>query len=71
MSPFEVGGTIAAAGFIFGAGRIVEVIKNGRHVNIKVCEAIHAGLTKQLELIEQHVEQIREKVDTNYVAKRH
>jgi len=34
-------GVIPALGFVFGAGRIVESIRNGRYVKKEVCAQIH------------------------------
>ncbi len=71
VSPFEMGGAIAALGFAFGAGRIVETIKNGKHVEVKVCNLLHKTLDEKLTAIANQLEQIRSKVDSSYVAKKH
>jgi hypothetical protein len=58
-----VSGVIAAAGFMFASGRVVETIREHRYIRKEVFEAHHVALNQKLDAVAKGVDYIREKLD--------
>lgn len=68
MTPQEIWPMIAgAAVVVFGAGQVVEKIKNGRYVTKDICKLIHKADDDRMTRIEGMISDIHEKlIPTNH-----
>lgn len=63
MDPIHYWPLIAAtAGVVFGAGQLVEKIKNNRYVSKTVCVEIHKAVDNRLGELTETVHEIRDDV---------
>jgi len=54
---------VFTAGIVFAAGRVSERVSNGKYTKKEVCQTLHAGLSDQLDRIEQSLEHVRQKLE--------
>lgn len=66
MTPIEFWPLISGAGaIIFGAGVIVEKMRNGKYVRKDMCAQIHVVEKERWERIENDLKYIRKQVEKN------
>lgn len=63
MIGWEVGGVVAALGFTFGAGRLAEVIKNGKYMTKELHNALHETVCKDISEIKTDLKVVRAHIE--------
>ena len=63
MTPQEIWPMIAgAAVVVFGAGQVVEKVRNGKYVSKDICKLIHKNDDERMTRIERMISDIHEKI---------
>jgi hypothetical protein len=72
LTPAEIWPMIAGAGaVVFGAGQLVEKIRNGKYVRKDMCAQIHAQEKERWERIDRNLEKIWKHIDGQHMTEVH